>query len=239
MNAFTNYQHKQKITGYFNYSFSNLYGVDKIIDGNTIFNYVVDVGFGFNHVVIFNGDWAYSTYKNLTGAFYVKAVGQQLFIAGPDIIYKTDKHVNVILKYNKPGALYRSLYYNATSDRLFVASIGFKRIDIFDPFTLTLLYSINTTSFSPWSLNSYKNELFVGTSTGQILVLQNEIIMKTYATFCGSIVSSLLIDSYGFMAVVCNDGNLLFLNDTDVMKINESMSRLTNKKSINFDSKDR
>jgi hypothetical protein len=176
------------------------FGIEEIVDINTTY-YVAN--YGLNHVVIYNEFWEYQTYKTLAGCALIKAVGEELYVAANDYIYKTDKNVNQIKSFANSGATYRGLYYNKTCDCLFATSHSHKNIDIFDR-NLTHLDSISVGPYgTPYGIDGYKNELFVGTIAAdhKILVIQNKTIVKFYDTMFIATITAIVIDIYGLMAV--------------------------------------
>jgi hypothetical protein len=194
------YKNKFRFYGYSNFTFNCAFGIEEIVDINTTY-YVVN--FGSSHVVTYNEFWEYQTYKTLDGCALIKAIGDELYVAARDYIYKTDKNVNQIKSFANTGAVYRGLYYNKTCDCLFATSYGHKYIQIFDR-NLTLLDSISVGTYgTPYGIDGYKNELFVGTLAAdhKILVIQNRTIVKVYDTLYSSTITSIVIDSFGFLAV--------------------------------------
>jgi hypothetical protein len=110
-NKLENYQNRFKITGYSTFQFTALVDFEEIIEANLTTYYAVD--FGNSHVVLFNENWEYQTYKttSIQGSF-VKVVDNELYIVGDSNFYKTDKDVNVTESYQNSGAVYRGLYFN-------------------------------------------------------------------------------------------------------------------------------
>jgi hypothetical protein len=60
-------------------------------------------------------------------------------------------------------------------------------------------------------MNGYKTELFVGTFTGQILVIQNKTITKVYNICISHYASSIQIDDNGYMNIACYQETQTFL----------------------------
>ena len=103
-----------------------------------------------------------------------------------------------------------------------------------------MLDSISTGSCIPFGLNEYKNELFVGTMTGQILVIQNKTITKVYNTLCsGDRTTSFLFDNNGYMSVQCAGGTASHIYHINGTYMNISLPTATSNFGMKIDSKGR
>ena len=101
------------------------------------------------------------------------------------------------------SAFYRGLYYNSSSNTIYVAGTINFAISLFD-LNLTLVDSISTSPYKPYSLQGFKNYIYVGTDTGQFLVIENKVIIKAVTVCAGKYLISILIDHFGYMALSCN-----------------------------------
>ena len=110
--------------------------------------------------------------------------------------------MNTVKTFSYPAAGYRRIYYNQTNGQIYVAGSYLRRIDVFD-LNLTFLNSISTNSMSVYALNGYLNSIYVGTPSGDILVIQNENIIFTYFSVCNSALVSLKFDTNGYMYALC------------------------------------
>ena len=82
---------------------------------------------------------------------------------------------------------------------------------------LTLTDSFPTAPYTPWSLNEYKNQLYVGTRNGTIIVILNKQIINKFDGCNGQITNlcSILFDQFDNMATGCYyDGQLYLYNST-------------------------
>jgi hypothetical protein len=230
-----NYQKKLRLTGYSTYLFNFLIGFEEINEENTMY-YITD--YINNHVIMFNGSWIYQTFKSFTKPTYLKAIENELFISGDNYFCKTDKNLNVIKTYSNLAVRYRGIYYNQTSSNLVVTGFQSNQILFFDR-NLTLLNSVSTNTYNPYGINGFKNELFVGTTTGVILVLENSVITKIYNIMCSGIIDSLIIDNVGFMAAACYGNSFAILYHTNGTNLNFSKQTVSPLQEIKIDSRER
>jgi hypothetical protein len=217
-------------------NFNRLFDFETIVDNNVTSYYAMDSA--ANTIVKFNEIWEFLSNKTLAG-YYIKLVDNEFFLSVDSGIVKTDKDLNIIKTFSS-GNYYRGLYYNETSKNIFVARWSAYIIEKFD-LNLTLLDSISTGSNDPYGLNGYKNELFVGTANGQILVIQNKTITKVYNTLCsGERTSSFLFDNNGYISIQCYAGiagsHIYHINGT---YMNISLPTATSNFGMKIDSKGR
>ena len=200
MTVMKNYTLQDTIKTYSGMNFSWLIGFGYLVDTNTTY-YALD--YGANRIIIFDENWKYLTYKNLNKPAYMITVNASLIISGNNNIYKTDKYMNNVNLYNNPSALYRGLYFNSSSNSIYVAVNTRSAIDVLD-LNLTLVDSIPTSTYQPWSIQGYKNYIYVGTTSGHLLVIENKVIIKSFPV-CGAnlTLSSILIDQFDYMVLNC------------------------------------
>ncbi len=79
---------------------------------------------------------------------------------------------------------------------------------------LEIFATINLTVYSPFSVEAFNGKLYVGASvTGndsRVLVIQSNVIVNVYVTSCSSIIYSIKIDKYGFIALMCGSAVRLY-----------------------------
>ncbi len=78
---------------------------------------------------------------------------------------------------------------------------------------LSLSHSFSTSTYQPYSIAGYNNQLYVGANTvGTILVIENEVILHTFNGCNGNSVTLfyILFDHCGLIATSCNN-YLLYL----------------------------
>ncbi len=76
---------------------------------------------------------------------------------------------------------------------------------------LNFLGSIRLNMRNPYTLILNNNKLYVTLLTSIVVVIGNNVITSEITTLCTQIISSLFIDSDGFMAVLCDQENILHL----------------------------
>jgi hypothetical protein len=205
------------------------------VENNVTLYYAMD--YGAKNIVRFNENWEYLSIKAIAGCF-IKLVENEFFLSSDSGILKTDKDLNIIKTFSS-GTIYRGLYYNESSKKIFGVKRDANLIEILNQ-NLTLLDSISTGSYIPFGLNEYKNELFVGTMTGQILVIQNKTITKVYNTLCsGDRTTSFLFDNNGYMSVQCAGGTASHIYHINGTYMNISLSTATANYGMKIDSKGR
>jgi hypothetical protein len=145
---------------------------------NPIQYYVTNHYAGIN---IFDENWNYvSTESKFTSVFYILPAENYLYITGSDNIWKTDQQLNILIPFDYSNADFSGLYYNSTNSLIYVASHNFGNIHVF---SLDLAFTdiISTSIHYPWSINGYNNnQLFVGTDSGTILVIVNNLIIQQF-----------------------------------------------------------
>ena len=189
-------------------------------------------------ITIFDSNWQYLTFKNFTMPAYMITVNNSLYISSDFNFYKTDKYLNIIRHYISSTAVYRGLYYNSSSNKIYVAAHIKCAIDVFD-LNLTLVDSISTLSYSPWSIQGYKNYIYAGTyNSSNLLVIENKVIIQIYPV-CNCL-SSILIDNFGYMALSClNDRKIYFYYSANVSYTGMNKTYTLKPYYINFDSNGR
>ena len=149
--------------------------------------------------------------------------------------------LNILIQYNAIGnsPQYKGIYYNSTNDFIYVAAFSFKTIDVFN-LNIKLSYNISTLAYSPWSITAFNSQLYVGTYTGTILVIEKRMIKYTFNGCNGYsfLLSYILFDSCGLMATSC-DNNQLYLYDSNGRYLNTSYPTPNNPSYIGHDSKGR
>ena len=200
--------------------------------------YVTD--YSANKIYILNEDWSYVSFKTFTWPTYMISVGTNLYMTGPENVWKLDKNLNILIEYNSTGLVWhRGIYYNSTNILLYVAPCVLTVIHVLN-LNLTFSHSFSISTYSPWSINGYNNKMYVGTGTGIVLVVQNEIIVNQFNGCGGNIVLlySILFDEYGYLATSCdNPVNKLFLFFQNGTYTGKTINTLIRPWYIGFDSK--
>ncbi len=80
--------------------------------------------------------------------------------------------------------------------------------------------------------------MYVCTLEGSILVIENGAIIRSFTTVCLSI-SSIMIDSYGYMLVLSHSKSFGYLYHTNGSNFGTAIATSSSRWFINFDSKGR
>ena len=205
--------------------------------------YVMDSG--ADKVYILNDDWSYVTYKTFTRPAYMITIGSSIYMTGGVNIWKLDKDLNILIQYNSyvtapdnPG--YRGMYFNSSNGIIYVAPNNLKEIHAF---YLSITYShIISVPYKPFSISEYKNIMYVGTTNGIVILIQNELIINQFNGCNGTSVTLtyILFDQYDCMATICSDPtNKLYLYNTDGTYTGTNLSTPSKPRYIGFDTKGR
>jgi hypothetical protein len=193
-----------------------------------------------NLVLVYDENWEYQ--KNISFAnnslAYAIEIENELYLTGDDALYITDKSLNIINAFYNNGSGYRGIYYNKTSDLIYVAEQNFCSISIFNR-SLELIEKIDI-GYKPFALAEYGNKLFVGTRNGTVLVIYNKTVINTYITNC-NFITSLLIDNDGYIIIACNSPNAAYIYHTNGTNTGKNIGTTTSVVPfyINFDTKGR
>ena len=122
----------------------------------------------------------------------------------------TDQNFNIINSYYNYDATYRGLVYDPSKDNIYVAGYMTLEVGMFNR-NLNFLGSIRLNMRNPYTLILNNNKLYVTLLTSIVVVIGNNVITSEITTLCTQIISSLFIDSDGFMAVLCDQENILHL----------------------------
>jgi hypothetical protein len=200
MNVFTNYTMKGLIPTSLNGNHnSDLFGFGIMSDFNTSY-YVLNRGAGI--IFLSNDNYDYVTKKTFLYPTYMVTINSNLYITENSYIWKTDKYLNVSLTYNESGS-YRGIYYNCTENLIYAAPIKYNYLRVFN-LNLTLNHTVNVSTINPCS--EYKNELYVGTRQGLILVIISKTVMSTFTGFSSRMQITLTVadefdDEFGLIAI--------------------------------------
>ena len=139
-------------------------------------------------------------------------VNKSLYITGNNNIWKTDKYLNIIQQYSgNQCTFFEGIVYSQANQSIYVASFNHEIC----VFSLDLIY-INSISFSSsitiWAITAFNNQLYVGTKSGSILVIENYNIVQTITVCSGNTyIDSFDMDQYGYMAITCYTDNAMYL----------------------------
>ncbi len=147
-------------------------------------------------------------------------------------VYKFNSNLSIVAYYHGRHN-YKGIYYNKTGDYIVTCS-NVPAIEILARHDLKYIRHISTTPYTPTDIHEFNGILFVGTTVGIILELNNEIITSHFNTTCGTSILSLEIDPYGQIAILCN--LFIYLYSINGTYLNVSWSSpILNPTSIGFD----
>ena len=188
--------------------------------------------------MVYDENWEYQ--KNISFAnnslAYAIEIENELYLTGDESVYKTDKSLNIINASYNNGSAYRGIYYNKTSDLIYVAAQNLSSIFIFNR-SIALIEKIGI-GYKPFALAEYGNKLFVGTKNGTILVIYNKTVINTYISICSSI-NSLLIDNDGYIIIACNSPNAAYIYHINGTYTGNKITTSVAPYFVNFDTKGR
>ncbi len=142
------------------------------------------------------------------------------YIAANDGIYKTNENFTTLQNYGRGGAGYRGIYFNETSDTVYVISQVYQTIDIFYR-NLTFIESISLSATIPTSLGGKNGKLYVGTFMTGLLIIENKSLINTINVCKFGIIKAILIDENDYLGILCDAENKIYLyytNGTNTMK---------------------
>ncbi len=216
-----------------------------ISSSNPIRYYVTN--FYQKQILVYDEDWNYvylnsinnNVYYIIRGGYFFYITGMTATFSG-SIILKTDQQLNILITYVCSNCGYQGIYYNSTFDSIYVAAASMQVIHVFN-FNLALTDTIATVPYNPWAINVYNNQLYVGTSNGTILVIENKQIIKQFNGCNGqsTTLKFILFDQFDNIAAACVIFSPLYLLKTTGNYLNKNIPTVNYANYIGFDSKSR
>jgi hypothetical protein len=226
ISVFNNYQISKSITHTIHSNFYSVKSISTVCDSNKNNSfYILDneackiyqFDENWNFLTSYHVDWP-NFMINLKSSVELKII-----VTSNHGIYSLDGNFQIVDFYKEYDALYGRMYYNESSDRLYVCATGsnYTRIDIFNH-ELKFNKSISTSSYSPIKIEAYNDHLYILTRY-EILVYQNEIKIWSFNTLCSTITSA-VVDNYG-IAILCNS-NTVYLYSVNGTYLNVKIQSL-------------
>jgi hypothetical protein len=108
-----------------------------------------------------------------------------------------------------------AMYYNCIDYHLYTTASYLKLIRKYD-LNLTLIEYFSVYPYLPLSITGYNNQIFVGTTNGNVLEIFNQIITNVFNGCNGYVqrVMSILVDGNGNMATGCDNWQLYLYTTT-------------------------
>jgi hypothetical protein len=191
-------------------------------------------------IMVFDKNWyfvgeVFGFYKPC----YIIAVEDYLLITGDKYVWKTDMNLNYLIQYTSNDAIlkFRGLYHYSQDNSLYIVSYVMKNIQIFD---LDLGMSggyISVSPYKPWSINGIDDKIYVGTSVGVLLLVDQAGIAYIFNACDGQMVLilSILIDKFDHMTTSCQN-NHLYLYDMNGNYLFQNMLLDSSGYDIGYDS---
>ena len=205
-----------------------------MVDFNTSY-YVVDYYAG---VFLLNDNYGYIAKKTFSKPNYIVNANSNLYITGDNNIWKTDKYLNISKTFTSRGADYRGILFKCTENLIYVASSTNTYLQVFD-LNLNLNSTINVSPHYPRSFAEKNNELFVGCSVGSVLVVVNKAIIRSFTACSSGVISSMVFDKFGLMAIACRDHKIIKLFHSNGTYTTKNMVTSVDVLNAQFDSKGR
>jgi hypothetical protein len=201
--------------------------------------YVSD--YSYSKILILNESWSQVSSKQFgvtVTVNYLTTIGNSLYVTGRPNIWKLDQNLNILIQYNATGdPYYEGIYFNSTNNFIYIAPANLYAIHVFD-LNLSLNHTFSTSSYRPWSIAGYNDQLYLGDISGSILVVVNEVIIRTFKGCNGNLVqlNYILFDQCGYLATSC-DNNELYLYHSNGTYLSKNFNASTRTKYIGYDSK--
>ncbi len=227
--SINNYQISKSITHTIDSNFYSVKSFSTVCDSNKNNSfYILDNG--ACKIYQFDENWNFFRHYRVDWSNFMitikSSVELKIIVTSNYGIYSLDGNFQFVDFYKEYNALYGRMYYNESSDRLYVCATGsnYNRIDIFNH-KLKFNKSISTSPYSPIKIEVYNDHLYILTRYfNKIFVYQNEINIWSFNTFCSTITSA-LIDNYGNLAVLCNS-NTVYLYSVNGTYLNVNFQSL-------------
>ena len=204
--------------------------------------YVSD--FDINQILIFNENWEFVESKQFfKSVSSMKRIGDKILVSintqSKTYLHTLDNNFN-FLQNASTGLMssYLDFWYNELNEFIYIPSHNHQRIDVYDQ-NLILLKSISVPGYYIKSINGYKNILYAGTLTGEILVIENDKITKFFKVCNKLYAYSIQFDSMGLMAVNCYYEKSIKLFTVNGVNMNWSKNTTESSNYFDIDSKGR
>jgi hypothetical protein len=166
--------------------------------------FVID--YGYSKIIKLSQNFSFVSSYYLSDVRFIITLNNsntiEIFVSSYDGVFKFNIALTPIGYYYRSFYEFNGLYYNQTGDYILACSnayyIEFLRRD-----DLTFIKYLSTKPYYPTDIREYNGTLFVATTNSTVLVIKDEIISSMFNTTCTSI-TSLAIDLFGNIAVVCN-----------------------------------
>ena len=209
------------------YTFQMVRSLGVLTVNNKNYNLALDENIG---VYVFDENWNYLNLLNFTAlnsypAYYMIVVNGGFYFSSLNTygLIQTTSQLGLLNVHANETGKYRSLCYDQMNKTVIAANVISNRIDIFSQ-DLTLLSSLSL-AFQPHGVCVYGSSIYVSYWSGSsnISVINN----GNFTTLCPEKLISLTVDSFGYMAVSCQNNSILYLYHVNGSYMNKSISTAT------------
>ncbi len=198
--------------------------MEKLVINSIKYNLIFDQPVG---VKWYDSDWNYQSTFNMPNIYYGIIANDFYYfstVSGyTNGIVKTSLTSPTIIKSYGTSRVYRGLYYDSKTLRIFATRYPQKDIQILD-LDLKLKSSVNNILSNPHSVLVYNSNVYVALYLGKIIEISNNGTVKTYSTKCANQLSSLSVDSFGYFALSCEGSSQVYIYDSNMQYTNKSIA---------------
>ncbi len=177
-----------------------------------------------SRVVVFDQNWVYqrNTVLPYSSSFTLKYINGNFYFTSDPSFYRTGTNFISNAAYAPGGNFaFRQFFFDSNSQLFYVAPITTSSIHLFD---LNCVYKRSIIiNHVPFSLNIFNDNIYVGTTGNQILVVSKstEKVINQVNCLCSSNwLYSITIDIFGFMAISAGNNAICLFDRTSVTYLN-------------------
>jgi hypothetical protein len=235
LNMFDN-QLKKTIQSYGGLNFNLLSGFGTFTDDWTTTYYATD--YSGQRLISFDENWEYKAYFGLDFVpVNLKQIGSFIYVTTNGGIYKLNKCLKVV-NYTENFLYNNGLSYNEQNETILVSDERFGQINKYDK-NLVLKDSIDTSNNRSSSIQFSNGKYYVGTLYGKVLVIQSDKVIKSFSTKCEMYITSIIIDKFGNLAILCWEKNMIYIYNSDGIYLDKSIQVPTKSIYMEIDAKGR
>ncbi len=193
--------------------------IERATINNIKYNLIVDLPVG---VHLYDSNWKYNSTFNMPNIHFGIVVNYYYYFTDGGNNYriiKTTLNSSTVL--NSYGNGYRGLHYDLIGSRIIAAGCDVSSVDVFD-LDLNLLSSVSIGG-CPHGVTVYNSKIYVSLNNdGNVAVISNGVIENTFSTLCSSGLYRLSVDSFGYFALSCGNGQA-YLYDSNMLYTSKSI----------------
>ncbi len=211
--------------------------VEKATINNIEYNLVIDLPVG---VHLYDCNWNYQSTFNMASINYGCVANSYYYFTdasnGDRIIKTTFTSPTVLKSY---GGGYRGLYHDSIDSRIIAAGCDTNSVDTFD-LDLNFNSSVSFPGQCPHGVTVFNTKIYVAiyNNNYNVAVISNGVIENTYLTQCSSYLVRISVDSFGYFALSCENGQA-YLYDSNMQYTSKSIGIGAWVGNVNFDTNNR